>query len=191
MSAIRLGKASTMNNQERKYRFTEIMSTVSLLPDIEVHGEPTLEEAEMMNGWVLPNRTAGLMDDKIKDAILCQAFREDEGFKFKLVALLSNSAIQGISEARIKDTKPSDEDLQALAISANILWAEGQAKGLFQLLGMLGSICTSADVELPTLSTLFLRSNGDIERYGKLDPIAILEGNVTYDNVKNALSDGE
>lgn len=180
-----------MNNQDRKYRFSEIMSTVSLLPDMEMTGEPTLEQAEKLNEWFIPNSTEGLMDTQIKDAILCQAFREDENFKFKLVALLSNTAMKGIVEARQNDNKPNPEDLQALAISANILWAEGQGLGLFQLLGLIGSICANTDTELPSLATLFLRANADIDRYGKLDPIAILEGNVTYSHVKEALSDGE
>lgn len=180
-----------MNNTDRKYRFTEIMSAVSLLPDMSPKGTATPEEMEQLEGWVFPNLTSGIADDRIKDAILCQAFKGDDEFKFKLVALLSNSAMKSISEARQQDTKPSDDDLQALAISANILWAEGQGTGLFQLLGLLGQVCSAFDLPLPSLATTFLKAQSGIDRYGKLDPYAILEGQVGYDNVKEALSDGE
>jgi hypothetical protein len=180
-----------MDNTERKYRFSEIMSAVSLLPDMSPKGTATPDELEELEGWVLPNLTNGISDDKMKDAILCQAFKGDEEFKFKLVALLSNSAMKNISEARQQDTKPTDDDLTALSISANILWAEGQGTGLFQLLGLIGQICTSFDMPIPSLATLFLRTQEGIERYGKLDPYAILEGQVAYKHVREALSEGE
>ena len=178
-----------MNNEERKYRFSEIMSAVDMLPSIEVDSPVTPESAEMVGEWILPDTTKGLLDERMKNAILCQAFRENDEFKFKLIALLSNSALKGFREARENDTKPSEEDLQALAICANILWADGQAKGLFQLLGLIGNVCSNFEVPLPTLSTVFLRSNNGVDRYGKLSPISILEGNVSYDNVRNALAE--
>lgn len=175
-----------MDTLERKYRFSEIMSTVSLLPDIQMTDDSLPEEVEMVTEWVLPNLTKGLSDEPMKNAILCQAFREDEEFKFKLIALLTNSAQEGLVQAKEADTKPNNEDLEALAICANILWAEGQAKGLFQLLGMLGSVCTAFDVEIPSLATMFLRSNSNVSGYGKLDPIAILEGSVSDSDISKA-----
>ena len=178
-----------MDVLERKYRFSEIMSAVSLLPEISMQDELSDEEAEVAKEWLLPNSTSGFEDMKVRNAVICQAMREDTEFKFKLVALLSNTALQSIAEARDKDTKPSDADLQALAVSANILWAGGEARGLFQLLGLLGSVCGTFDMELPSLATTFLRSNSSVERYGKLDPFDILEEKITREDIEKAVKE--
>lgn len=168
-----------MNVEERKYRFSEIMTAVSLLPDITMEDDMSEEEGVMAKEWILPDLTKGFEDMKVRNAILCQAMREDEQFKFKLTALISNSALQGITDAKIADEKPSKADLEALAVCANILWASGEAKGLFQMLGILGSVSSMFDMELPRLSVAFLRPQNGIDKFGKIDPFIILEDKLT------------
>lgn len=180
-----------MNTQDRKYRFGEIMSAVGLLPELQMSDDLAELEAETAQDWVLPNLTKGVSDMGIANAILCQVQRENTEFKFKLIALLTNSAMKGLSECE-DDDKPSEDDLYAIAICANVLWGEGQVKGLYQLLGLLGGVCGKFDVRVPDLATAFLRPNDGIENFGKLDPIALLEGEVTSDDVQGVMNqDGE
>ena len=163
-----------MNTEERTYRFGEIMSSVALLPELTMEDDVAEEEAESAQDWVLPNLTKGLSDSKLSEAILCQVQREDDEVKFKLVALLTNSAQRGIHERMEQDEAPTDDDIEALAISANILWSAGQTKGLYQMLGLISNICSQFDMSIPELGTTFIRPNGGIEYFGKLDPLKIL-----------------
>jgi hypothetical protein len=178
---------------DMKYRFGEIMSAVSMLPDISMDNDDAQESMESMKDVILPNLTKDIANGNLRDAILCQAFRENEEFKFKLVALLSNSALKRFNECQENDTKPSEDDLEAIAISANILWSIGHTRGLYQMLGVLGTVCSMTDTDLPLLATAFLRPTNGIENFGRLDPIAILEGNVSPKEVLEASvqDDGE
>ena len=161
--------------EDRKYRFLELMSAVSMLPSVDMEDN---ELAEGSEEWVFPNLTKDIADSDLRDAILCQALREDIEFKFKLVACLTNSVRMSVRSKMDNDTKPNEDDLEALAISANVLWAEGQVTALYGLLGMLGSICAQFDLKMPELATAFLRGNRGIEGFGKLDPLAIINGDV-------------
>ena len=163
-----------MNTAERLYRFGEIMSSVELLPDLTMEDEVAEDEAESAQEWVLPNLTKGLSDEALSEALLCQVQRADNEEKFKLVALLTNSATRAVHDHMANETAPTEDDMNALAISANILWGEGQTKGLYQMLGLLSHICSQFDMDIPKLATTFIRPNGGIEYFGKFDPIAIL-----------------
>lgn len=163
-----------MNSAERLYRFSEIMSSVNLLPELTMEDDIAEEEAESAQEWVLPNLTQGLSDSKLGEAILCQILREDEQTKFKLVALLTNSATRSVHECMANDTAPSEDDIEALAISANVLWGTGQTKGLYQLLGLMSHICSQFDLDIPELGKAFIRPNGGIENFGRFDPLEIL-----------------
>jgi hypothetical protein len=181
-----------MNKEERVYRFGEIMSAVGLLPDLTMQDDVAEQEAEGAQDWVLPNLTKDVSDMAVANAILCQVQRENTEWKFKLVALLTNSAMKGFQDCVESDKKPNNDDLYAIAICANVLWGEGQVKGLYQLLGLLGNVCGQFDIKVPELATAFLRDNEGIENFGKLDPIALLEGNLTPDDViKITNQDGE
>lgn len=175
-----------MNTDERKYRFSEIMSAVSMLPDVDMNSDD--DAPDESQGWLLPNLTKNVSDRKITDAILCQALREDTEFKFKLLALLTNSATKNINECVDNDSKPTDDDMSALAISANLLWSEGQVTALFGLLGMIGQACARFELKVPKLCRAFLVSNEGISNFGKLDPYALLEGSVSKLDVNNTVS---
>jgi hypothetical protein len=174
-----------MNTEERKYRFSEIMSAVSMLPDLDMESDEVDEDTQ---DWVLPNLTKSLSDKKIGDAILCQAFRENTEFKFKLLALLCNSATRNINKCAEEDTTPTSDDLHALAISANLLWSEGQVTSLYGLLGMIGQTCIRFDVKVPKLGQAFLMGNEGINNFGKINPYDLLEGKVSRKDVENTVS---
>lgn len=172
-----------MNTDERKYRFAEIMSAVSMLPDVNMHDDSDVPDESQE--WLLPNLTKNVSDKKMTDAILCQALREDTEFKFKLLALLTNSATENINRCVDNDSKPTDDDMGALAIGANLLWSEGQITALFGLLGMIGQACARFELKVPKLCKAFLVGNEGINNFGKLDPYALLEGNVSKLDVRN------
>jgi len=181
-----------MNTEERVYRFGEIMSAVGLLPDLDMSDEVAEAEAEGAQEWLLPNLTKGVSDVSMTNAILCQVQRENTEWKFKLIALLTNSAMQGLNESAEYDKEPSKDDIYAIAICANVLWGEGQVKGLYQLLGLLSGVCSRFDMKVPELATVFLRPNDGVENFGKLDPIALLQDEISLDDVKEIMNqDGE
>ena len=164
-----------MNADERTYRFTEIMSAVSMLPEIDMDSGDT-EGAE---DWRLPNLTVGLSDKKLRDAILCQTFKEDEQFKFKIIANLTNSAMTSVM-AKVNDDQPADEDdLEAFAISANILWELGQTRALFGILGMLGHTCEKFELDVPDLAKAFIKTNDKVTAFGLRNPYEILNDSLT------------
>lgn len=175
-----------MNTEERKYRFSEIMSTVSMLPEIDMESVNE-DDSEMSQEWLLPNLTKNVADRKIGDAILCQALREDIEFKFKLVALLCNSATKRLNECRENDSTPTEDDMTALAIGANLLWSAGQTTSLFGLLGMIGEVCMRFDLKVPKLAKAFLVDNAGIDNFGKIDPISLLEGKVSQQDIRDTI----
>jgi hypothetical protein len=174
-----------VNTEERKYRFSEIMSAVSMLPDLDMESDEVDEDTQT---WVLPNLTKNLSDKRISEAILCQAFREDREFKFKLLALLCNSATQNINKCAEEETTPTSDDLHALAICANLLWGEGQVTSLYGLLGMIGQTCVRFDVKVPKLGQVFLMGNEGIDNFGKINPYDLIEGKVSRKDVEDKFS---
>lgn len=172
-----------MNKTDRQYRFSEIMSAISMLPSVDMENG----DSEGAEDWILPYLTKGIADSKLRDAIICQTLRENEEFKFKVVATLSNSAKLSIQQKVEADESPSDDDMEALGISANILWSLGQDVALYGLLGMLGSICARFDLDLPPISKAFLKSHAGIAQFGKIDPLKILSEEVTPKDINTAL----
>lgn len=161
-----------MNTDERKYRFTEIATTIDLLPEVNME---SLDQPET-DDWKLPNGTIGLSDSKLFSALICQTLKGAQDYRFKMVATLSNTALSSIREKDNRDEAPSDDDLTALCIAINVLWAEGVANGLFQMLGMMSSIVTRYDLDMPELATAIFRPQSAVEKFDLLDPIRILEG---------------
>ena len=165
-----------MNIKERTYRFDELITTIALLPELE-DDEDGAKSAQ--SDWYFPNLTLGLSNSDLYSALICQAMKGDSDFRFKMCATLSNSALKHINET----DKPSKDDMTALAISANILWASGVASALFQTMGLIGHLCGEHDVELPDLATAFLAGNNHVEVFGELDPYELLKGHLDRDKV--------
>jgi len=161
-----------MNRDELNYRFSEIATTIDLLPEVNMEGEsPDTDE------WRLPNGTLGLSDPTLYSALLCQALKGAQDYRFKFVATITNTAIDSINNKVTHDQEPNEDDLTALAISINVLWAEGVAGGLFKVLGLMANILERHDgLEMPNLATAIFRPNENVDMFGKLDPIEILNG---------------
>lgn len=159
-----------MNAEDRIYRFNEIMATVELLPE-----EPDLDTVEV-GDLTLPNLTRDLAEPEIYSAILCQSMRADEGFNYKLCTTLQASAVKSIDNAVEKGDKPTKDDLYALSISINIMWAHGMAQPLFNTLNMLGRVCDTFDLDIPDLARTVLRPNQGASTFGTFDPYDILKG---------------
>lgn len=180
-----------MNKQDRKYRFTEIITAVELLPEVDMSNN----ESEGSEDWVLPNLAKGLDDLKLREALLCQAFKSDsDEFAFKLLALLTNSAMTALRRSEGDDTLMGNqlqEALGALSVSTNILWARGQSTALLGLLGMVGQVCAHYEVTAPDMVKAMFKGNDTIHRFGKLDPYEIMENAVTVKKLTEVMNEGD
>jgi hypothetical protein len=171
-----------MNKTDRKYRFTEIMTALSLLPDIceiEEHDTPCECYGDYTpDMWVLPNGAKGITDGYLRDALICQILKDDNpSFTMKAVGTFLNTAMTHINQDDVDE--PSDEDLELIGLSCNIMWAQGNATGLFNGLGLLGRLCMIHGKDLPDIATMILRPNGSAQTFGVLDPNDILEGSLS------------
>ena len=169
---------------DAKYRFSELMSAISMLPSVDMDNNEPAEEAQ---DWVFPDTTKGLANPNLRNAILCQAFREDREFQFKLVACLSNSAIANMKA----NSEPCKDDLEALSIALNVLWGAHQYTAMFGLGGLLSSVCASTNNDLPDLALAFLQQSDSTEKFAKLDPIALAEGNIADEVMREFFEMGE
>lgn len=159
-----------------KYRFDEIITTIRLLPD-------NPEEAENV---IFPNYTRDLHEPELYTAILCQTFKEHAGdteekheFVVKMIATLTNSAMESVMAKVERDETPDEDDMYALAVAINIAWAIGTAEVAFKLMGMIANISHQFDIEIPELAMLVLKSNHGAQSFGKLDPYRVLAGGYT------------
>ena len=178
-----------MNKQDRKSRFTEIMTSVELLPEIDM--DDNQDAPDEAQEWILPNLTEGFDDPLLRNAILCQSMRGDEQFRFKIIALMTNSALKEVSKAIEDEQMLNESVVDALSVALNLLWADGMGGNVFGMGAMLYSTCMRFDIELPELATAVLRPNKNVSRFGSLDPNSILEGTVGIDDVKRVASEGE
>ena len=157
-------------SKDLKARFDEIIFTINLTPD-----EPTDDDYE--NGLLLPNLTRDLHEPELFTAILCQTFKSHEAdeksdFAPKMCALLLNSAMQSV----VDKEEATDDDLHALALVVNITWALGQASAMMKSMGLLGALADKFEKEVPYIACAVLKGNKGADRFGKLDPYRILEG---------------
>jgi hypothetical protein len=149
-----------------KYRFNEIIATINLLPDAQ-----DIEEGDKIDP-LFPNLTRDLHEPELYSAIICQTLKGDFEFRQKMSVTLANSAITNV----MQNDKPNEDDMYALAIACNILWACGHGAELFSTMGVLGRFISQFDMEAPDLATAFLRSNCNADKFSKLDPYKILSG---------------
>jgi len=149
-----------------KYRFNELIATINLLPDAQ-----DIEEGDNIDP-LFPNLTRDLHEPELYSAIICQTLKGDSEFRQKMSVTLANSAITNV----MQNDKPNEDDMYALAIACNILWASGHGAELFSTMGVLGRFISQFDMEAPDLATAFLRSNRTADRFSNLDPYKILSG---------------
>jgi len=160
-----------MNTEELKYRFTEIATTIDLLPEVNMEDDSQPDTDE----WRLPNGTLGLSQPMLFSALICQTLKGGQDYRFKMVATMTNTAIESIKSKNREGQPASEDDLTALAISINILWANGVQGGLLQLLGLLQDVTCKNDLEVPDLAMAIFRPQGGVDKFSQLDPMRILE----------------
>lgn len=153
-----------------KERFTEIMVAVDLLPDVPAELEDGHHD---IDSWQLPDSTKNLDNPKLFGAIMCQALRNSDDYRLKLAGVLTATAVKSIANTD-EDTPPSEADMYALALSANLQWATGNFLGLASSLEIIGKLCCRFQVDVPSPATLVLRPNGNTKNFANLDPYRIL-----------------
>lgn len=170
-----------MNVQERKDRFTEIMTTVALMPD---------EVPEDDNHLVFPNLTKGLDDVPLVNALMCQVQREDEEFTVKLCVAMTNSAMTEVKNAMNADERSLNESVyNAFGLVMNVLWSKGQLESFYGTASMLYATCKATDHDMPDLAFLPIQDPEGIEIFGKVNPIDILDGNLDPSNFAEMLKE--
>lgn len=159
-----------MNLAERKYRFTEIVTAITLLPDLD-----KIDEAPL-----LPNTTQGLSDGNLKSALVSQSFREGEEFGNKLVNALVGSAMSNISNS---DNPPSEDDMSAIGLGMSLAWAHGEIPYFLALSGLLSMIweknhdrVEDCEYLIPSDITAILGNGKMAQGFAKYEPYDLLEG---------------
>jgi hypothetical protein len=165
-----------MDTQERKYRFTEIITAITLLPDGELDEVPTL-----------PNRTLGLSDGSLKSALVSQAFREGEEFSNKLVNALIGSAMTSIRES----DNPTEDDMSAVGLAMSLAWSHNEIPYFLALSGMLAMIYEkhhsddNCDFIIPSEVLAILSGNKKAKDFAKFEPYDLLEDKVQPSDILN------
>ncbi len=155
-----------MNSIERKERFTELMATIELLPDVDDESyDPKF-----------PKGTLGLSDGNLKTAIMAQAMRNDDDFRGNLINALANTGFESCHAKHDVDELPSDDDLSAITLAIHVAWASGALAPMLMLLGGMGKMLSVLDVDVPEDLPLIFRPNGMMkDKAGKFDPVALLD----------------
>jgi hypothetical protein len=155
-----------MNSTERKERFTEIMATIELLPDVDDESyDPKF-----------PKGTLGLSDGNLKTAIMAQAMRGDEDFVGNLINALANTGFESAHAKHEADQEPDEDDLSAITLAIHVAWANGALAPMLMLLGGMGKMLSALDLDVPEDLPLIFRPNGMMKAKGQqFDPIALLD----------------
>jgi len=155
-----------MNSIERKERFTELMATIELLPDVDDESyDPKF-----------PKGTLGLSDGNLKTAIMAQALRGDEDFVGNLINALANTGFESVHAKNEADQEPNEDDLSAITLAIHVAWANGALAPMLMLLGGMGKMLSALDLDVPEDLPLIFRPNGMMKEKGQqFDPIALLD----------------
>lgn len=147
----------------KTYRFTEIVTTISLLP--ENNDELT---SEMM---MLPNGTDGL-DESLYKALMTQSMHESCDWRAKLFTTLLNTAMTSVMERE----SILEQDLWAFTIAANVAWASQAGTSAMKALGLLAHSAEQAEMEVPDYAFHFWKNPVTAEVLAKQDPYEFLGG---------------
>lgn len=160
-----------MDTQERKYRFTEIVTAITLLPDLSELDEPP----------TLPNRTIGLSDGSLKSALASQAFREGEDFSNKLVNALVASAMFNIKES----DNPTADDMSAMGLAMSLAWAHNEVPYFLALSGLVSQVFEkcgnddNAEFIIPTEVMAIIGTGNKARSFGQFEPYDLLDDKVS------------
>lgn len=155
-----------MNSTERKERFTELMATIELLPNIQ----------DEEYSPIFPKGTLGLSDGRLKSAIMVQAMRNDEEFQGNLINALANTGLEACQTKHEAGQTPSEDDISAVCMAIHVAWAAGALHPMMLLMGTASKMFMACDVEVPEDLTLIFRPNTGMQvKAPDLDPIALLD----------------
>lgn len=162
-----------MNTQERKARFTEIMTSVELL------GDPDNDDYSPN----LPNGTLGLGDSHIKMALLAQVVRmDDEQFLGNMINSLAKTGFDALANRVMNDEQPTDDDLGCATMAVHTAWVIGAFTPMALMLGTYAKFLNELEVDVPADLMMILRPNSPISEGAKeQDPITLLEDNAVED----------
>ena len=148
---------------DKQYRFSEIVTTISLLPDDsnEVEGEELR----------LPNDTDGLDEDMFR-ALMVQAMRETDEWRAKFYATLLNTTMNAVMEREAI----LEQDLWAFTLASNVAWASRAGSETLKALGLLAHTAEGAGLEIPAYAYSFFRDPKGAEDLSDKDPYIFLGG---------------
>ena len=150
-----------MNSKE--YRFTEIVTTISLLPD------DTEEVTQEM--LMLPNGTDGL-DEDLYRALMTQSMHEDDDWRAKFFTTLLNTTMSAVMERE----SILEQDLWAFTLAANVAWASQAGASAMKALGLLANTADSAGMEMPDYAFSFFKDPKGAKVLVNQDPYEFLGG---------------
>ena len=157
--------------EERKYRFTEIITAITLLPDLS-----ELDEAP-----VLPQKTKGLADHNLKSALASQAFREGEQFSNKLVNALVGSAMTNIKD----NDNPTEDDMSAMGLAMSLAWAHGEVPYFLALSGLVAQVFErfhnddNCDFIIPSEVMAIVGNGGKAKTFSQFEPYELLDDSIS------------
>ena len=150
----------------KEYRFTEIVSTISLLPEVDIDSDDITIEMLM-----LPNGTDGLDEDLFR-ALMTQAMHETDDWRAKLYSTLLNTAMTAVME---RDSI-LEQDLWAFTLAANVAWAGQAGVSAMKALGLLAHSAESADLEVPAYAFSFWKDPEGAQSLANENPYQFLGG---------------
>ena len=150
-----------MNSKE--YRFTEIVTTISLLPD------DTEEVTQEM--LMLPNGTDGL-DEDLYRALMTQSMHENDDWRAKFFTTLLNTTMSAVMERE----SILEQDLWAFTLAANVAWASQAGASAMKALGLLANTAGSAGMEIPDYAFSFFKNPESAKVLVNQDPYEFLGG---------------
>ena len=150
-----------MNSKE--YRFTEIVTTISLLPD------DTEEVTQEM--LMLPNGTDGL-DEDLYRALMTQSMHENDDWRAKFFTTLLNTTMSAVMERE----SILEQDLWAFTLAANVAWASQAGASAMKALGLLANTADSAGMEMPDYAFSFFKDPKGAKVLVNQDPYEFLGG---------------
>ena len=147
-----------------KDRFTELVTTIDLLPEDMDDISP--------DDVRFPNYTDGITVD-IGRALITHAVNQSGDWRAKLYFALMNTAMASSME---NDRKPRQEDLEAFAIAGNIAWLSREGKSALKALGTIALIIDVDDeLEMPSLAYAILKSPSVADELKTHSPYEYLE----------------
>ena len=150
-----------MNSKE--YRFTEIVTTISLLPD------DTEEVTQEM--LMLPNGTDGL-DEDLYRALMTQSMHENDDWRAKFFTTLLNTTMSAVMERE----SILEQDLWAFTLAANVAWASQAGASAMKALGLLAHTADNAGMEMPDYAFSFFKDPKGARVLVNQDPYEFLGG---------------